>query len=47
MNIPLIVRLEGNNVAAGRETLKTSGIDLITGDDLADAAEKVVKAIAA
>ncbi len=47
MNIPLIIRLEGNNVAAGRETLKTSGIDLITGDDLADAAEKVVKAIAA
>ncbi|MCL4103621.1 UNVERIFIED_CONTAM: hypothetical protein GTU68_059700 [Idotea baltica] len=47
MNIPLIVRLEGNNVEAGKETLKSSGIDLITGDNLADAAEKVVKAIAA
>jgi len=47
LDIPLVVRLEGNNVAAGRQTLSTSGIDLITGDDLADAAEKVVKAIAA
>ena len=47
LNIPLVVRLEGNNVAAGNETLAGSGVDIIRGDDLADAAEKAVKAIAA
>ena len=47
LNIPLVVRLEGNNVAAGNETLKGSDIDIIRGSDLADAAEKAVKAIAA
>ncbi len=47
VNVPLIVRLEGNNVAAGKETLANSGVDIIRGDDLADAAEKAVKAIAA
>ncbi len=47
LNIPLVVRLEGNNVAAGKATLAGSDVDLIAGDDLADAAEKIVKAIAA
>ncbi|MCB1062934.1 MAG: ADP-forming succinate--CoA ligase subunit beta [Verrucomicrobiae bacterium] len=47
LDLPLVVRLEGNNVAAGKKTLAESGVALITGDDLADAAEKVVKAIAA
>ncbi|NNE91291.1 MAG: ADP-forming succinate--CoA ligase subunit beta [Verrucomicrobiales bacterium] len=47
LNIPLVVRLEGNNVEAGKETLANSDVDLIRGDDLADAAEKAVKAIAA
>lgn len=47
LSLPLVVRLEGNNVAAGKKTLAESGVALITGDDLADAAEKVVKAIAA
>ncbi|MDF1740334.1 MAG: ADP-forming succinate--CoA ligase subunit beta [Verrucomicrobiales bacterium] len=47
LNIPLVVRLEGNNVAAGKETLANSDVDLIAADTLADAAEKAVAAIAA
>jgi len=47
LDLPLVVRLEGNNVAAGKQTLANSGLNLITGDDLADAAAKVVAAIAA
>jgi len=47
LKLPLVVRLEGNNVAAGKKTLAESGVDLIAADDLADAAEKAVKAIAA
>lgn len=45
--IPLIVRLEGNNVAAGKATLAASGLNIIAADDLADAAEKAVAALAA
>ncbi|MCB1086733.1 MAG: succinate--CoA ligase subunit beta, partial [Verrucomicrobiae bacterium] len=47
LSLPLVVRLEGNNVDAGKKTLAESGLNLISGDNLADAAEKVVKAIAA
>jgi succinyl-CoA synthetase beta subunit len=47
LQLPLIVRLEGNNVAAGKKTLAESDVKLIAADDLADAAEKAVKAIAA
>ncbi len=47
LGIPLVVRLEGNNVEAGKETLSQSGVNLIAADDLADAAQKAVKAIAA
>ena len=47
LQLPLVVRLEGNNVAAGKKTLAESGVNLIAGDDLGDAAEKAVKAIAA
>jgi len=45
LNIPLVVRLEGNNVVAGRKTLAESGLKLITGDSMAEAAQKVVKAV--
>jgi succinyl-CoA synthetase beta subunit len=45
LNIPLVVRLEGNNVQAGKKTLAESGLALITGDSMADAAQKVVKAV--
>ena len=47
LRIPLIVRLEGNNVEAGKATLSRSGVNLIAADDLADAAQKAVAAIAA
>src|SRR5438105_10055757 len=45
LNLPLVVRLEGNNVQAGKKTLAESGLSLITGDSMADAAQKVVKAV--
>jgi len=43
--VPLVVRLEGNNVAAGKKTLAQSGLTIITGGSMADAAQKVVHAI--
>ena len=45
LQLPLVVRLEGNNVVAGKKTLAESGLTLITGDSMADAAQKVVKAV--
>ncbi len=45
LKLPLVVRLEGNNVVAGKKTLADSGLTLITADSMADAAQKVVKAI--
>jgi len=45
LQLPLVVRLEGNNVVAGKKTLAESGLSLITGDTMADAAQKVVKAV--
>ena len=47
INIPLVVRLEGNNVAAGKKTLDESGLALTSADTLADAAKKVVAAVKA
>ena len=46
LNLPLVVRLEGNNVVAGKQTLAESGLKLIAGDSMADAAQKVVQAVA-
>lgn len=45
LELPLVVRLEGNNVEAGRQTLAAAGVSLITGSSMADAAQKVVKAV--
>jgi succinyl-CoA synthetase beta subunit len=45
MKLPLVVRLEGNNVQAGKKTLAASGLKLTTGDSMADAAQKVVMAV--
>ncbi|HEX4646684.1 MAG TPA: ADP-forming succinate--CoA ligase subunit beta, partial [Verrucomicrobiae bacterium] len=45
LKLPLVVRLEGNNVENGRKTLKESGLTIISGDSMADAARKVVKAV--
>ena len=47
LKLPLVVRLEGNNVEAGKKTLADSGLTLITGGSMADAAQKVVKAVGA
>ena len=44
LSVPLVVRLEGNNVAEGHQILQSSGIDIITADDLSDAAVKAVAA---
>jgi succinyl-CoA synthetase beta subunit len=46
LKLPLVVRLEGNNVEAGKQTLAESGLTIISGDTMADAAEKVVAAAA-
>ncbi len=45
LKLPLVVRLEGNNVEAGKKTLAQSGLSLITGDSMADAAQKVVNTV--
>ncbi|HTJ78753.1 MAG TPA: ADP-forming succinate--CoA ligase subunit beta [Rariglobus sp.] len=46
LKLPLVVRLEGNNVAAGKATLASSGLALVSGDTMADAAQKIVKLVA-
>jgi succinyl-CoA synthetase beta subunit len=45
LTLPLVVRLEGNNVQAGKQTLAQSGLTIISGDSMADAAQKVVQAV--
>lgn len=46
LKVPVVVRLEGTNVERGKKLLEESGLDLITADDLDDAASKAVAAIA-
>ena len=45
LKVPLVVRLEGTNVELGKKILNESGPAVIAADDLADAAEKIVKAV--
>ena len=45
LNVPLVVRLEGTNVELGKDIMAKSGLPIISADNLADAAEKVVKAV--
>ena len=47
VNVPVVVRLEGTNVDKGRKMLADSGLDLISAEDLNDAARKVVAAAGA
>jgi succinyl-CoA synthetase beta subunit len=42
--VPVVVRLEGTNVEQGRALLAKSGLDIVTADDLTDAANKAVAA---
>ena len=46
VSVPVVVRLEGTNVEKGRELLASSGLDIISAEDLTDAAKKVVAAAA-
>jgi succinyl-CoA synthetase beta subunit len=45
LTVPLVVRLEGTNVELGKEIIAKSGLNVISADDLDDAAQKVVKAV--
>ena len=46
LKIPLVVRLEGNNVVAGKQTLAESGLKIESATTMADAAQKIVKLVA-
>ena len=45
LHVPLVVRLEGTNVDLGKKILSQSGLPIVSADNLADAAEKIVKAV--
>ena len=45
LHVPLVVRLEGTNVDLGKKILKESGLKITSAENLADAAEKIVKAV--
>jgi succinyl-CoA synthetase beta subunit len=47
VKVPVIVRLEGTNVEAGKELLKNSGLAITPADDINDGAKKAVAAVAA
>ena len=44
IKLPIVLRLEGTNVEQGRDILKNSGLNFIVGEDMRDAAAKVVAA---
>ncbi len=45
LSVPLVVRLEGTNVERGKEILARSNLPIVAADNLADAAEKIVRAV--
>jgi succinyl-CoA synthetase beta subunit len=45
LTVPLVVRLEGTNVEAGKKIISDSGLNVLTGDNLDDSAQKIVKAV--
>lgn len=45
LSVPLVVRMEGTNVAQGKQILAESGIKVIAANDMADAAHRVVESI--
>ncbi|KAB2831773.1 MAG: succinate--CoA ligase subunit beta, partial [Candidatus Dadabacteria bacterium] len=47
ITVPLVVRLEGTNVELGRKMLSESGLNIVTGADMREAAAKVVEAAGA
>ena len=47
LSVPLVVRLEGTNVEAGKVILKESGLELTSADSLAEAAEIITQKVSA
>jgi succinyl-CoA synthetase beta subunit len=45
LKVPLVVRLEGTNVELGKKIISESGLNVISADDLDDAAQKIVAAV--
>jgi succinyl-CoA synthetase beta subunit len=45
LKVPLVVRLEGTNVELGKKIISSSGLNVISADDLDDAAQKIVSAV--
>jgi succinyl-CoA synthetase beta subunit len=45
MKVPVVVRLQGTNVELGQKLLAESGLELVTADDLGEAAKKVVELV--
>ncbi|NEV80041.1 succinate--CoA ligase subunit beta, partial [Rhodopseudomonas sp. BR0C11] len=45
LDVPLVVRLEGTNVEAGKKIIKHSGLNVLPADNLDDAAQKIVAAV--
>jgi len=45
LHVPLVVRLEGTNVELGKKILRESGLPIVSADNLADAAQKIVSAV--
>ena len=45
LKVPLVVRLEGTNVDAGKKIIREVGLNVLSADDLDDAAQKIVKAV--
>ena len=46
LSLPLVVRLEGNNVEAGKATLAASGLNIVAANGMDDGAKKIVAAVA-
>jgi succinyl-CoA synthetase beta subunit len=45
LHVPLVVRLEGTNVELGKKIMADSGLPIVSADNLADAADKIVTAV--
>jgi succinyl-CoA synthetase beta subunit len=45
LSVPLVVRMKGTNEDVGKQLLKDSGLPIISADNMADAAQKIVAAV--
>ena len=45
LSVPLVVRMKGTNEELGRQLLQASGLPIISADNMADAAQKIVAAV--